>query len=165
METLRELLQLLEDKYYTGKPLESGGTSIAGSAAPALKALVGKVFKPGMKVLDYGAGKYARNADHLRKDGIETFAYDPFNGNAEAAEGWDEGKISKSISLKVNGGKKFDAGFSCFVLNVVPKNVEQDIIKEFFRASKPALKERVKFSAVPVTSCLLLEVDEIQSFL
>lgn len=67
------LRELLEDKYYTGKPLESGGTSITGGAAPALKALVGKVFKRGMKVLDYGAGKYARNADYLRGEGIDTY--------------------------------------------------------------------------------------------
>ena len=83
------LRELLEDKYYTGKPLESGGTSITGGAAPALKALVGKVFKRGMKVLDYGAGKYARNADYLRGEGIDTFAFDPFNGNAEQSEGWE----------------------------------------------------------------------------
>lgn len=67
------LRELFEDKYYTGKPLETGGTStgFGGSAAPALKALVGKIIKPGMKVLDYGAGKHARNADYLREKGLK----------------------------------------------------------------------------------------------
>jgi hypothetical protein len=53
-------------RFYAGKPLETGGTSIAGGAAPPIKFLFAKGYiKPGMKVLDFGAGKYARNADFL----------------------------------------------------------------------------------------------------
>lgn len=129
-------MKLYELKFYDGQPLEKGGTSIQGDAAPAIKALYGKVFTDDMAILDYGAGKYARNADFFRKKGIRTFAFDPFNSNAPEAEGWDEGKVADHVSAKTNGGKKFDAAFTCFVLNVVPKKVEADIIRAVERLGK-----------------------------
>lgn len=117
---------VLEDfRYYDGEPLESGGTSIQGNAAPAIQKLFKKgVFKPGMKVLDYGAGKYARNADYLRNSGLTVYAFDPFNGTG--ANGWELGNVSSTLPPR----GKFDAAFTCFVINVVPKKIEDVIIKD-----------------------------------
>lgn len=114
------LLAELKQRYYTGVPLESGGTSIPGSAAPAVKWLVDSGLVEGT-VLDYGAGKYARNADFLRDRGFKTYAFDPFNFNGK--EGWEQGAVSSILPKK-----KFDVAFSCFVLNVVPKKLEAEII-------------------------------------
>jgi len=111
---------------YKGKPIEKGATSIKGQgAAPAIRWLVEKgLIKPGMKVLDYGAGKYARNADYLRKLGCKVYAYDPFNYNTTGS-GYTMGAVTKR---KPHG--KFDVAFSCFVLNVVPVKVEREIVRE-----------------------------------
>lgn len=128
-------MDLQELLYYTGKPLESGGTSIAGDAAPAVRSLYGKQITDEMTVLDYGAGKYARNADFFRKKGIKTFAFDPFNSNTDKLlDGWKPGKVSSVIPKA-----KFDVAFTCFVLNVVPKLVEEGIIKEVNRLGKKVI--------------------------
>ena len=108
--------------YYTGQPLETGGTSIPGKAAPAIQ----KLYKQGMfdgdvTVLDYGAGKYGRNANFLRENGVNVYAYDPFNGTN--VDGWT------GVSNKLPK-KKFDIGFTSYVLNVVPVNVEEQIIAD-----------------------------------
>lgn len=113
----------LKNLYYAGEPLETGGTSIAGKgggAAPGVKWLRIQL-KNGDVVLDYGAGKFARNADYLRSEGFKTYAYDPFNFNGKA--GWEPGEVSSKLP-----SKKFDAAFSCYVLNVVPQHVEAKII-------------------------------------
>lgn len=118
---MKSFKQFLEDskRTYTGDPLETGGTSIAGGAAPAIKGLfkAGHI-KPGDKVLDYGAGKYARNANFLRENGCDVYAYDPFNGTD--ADGWE------GVSSKIPN-EKFDVVFTSFVLNVVPEHIEKDI--------------------------------------
>ena len=107
---------------YEDEPLEFGGTSIQGSAAPAVKWLFENGhIKPGQIVLDYGAGKYARNADFLRKNGCKVWAYDPFNFNGK--EGWEEGSVSDDLPEN----DIFDVAFSCFVLNVVPLREERAI--------------------------------------
>jgi len=108
--------------YYTGQPLETGGTSIPGKAAPAIQ----KLFKTGAfsgakSVLDYGAGKYGRNANFLRENGVKVYAYDPFNGTN--VDGW------VGVSNKLPK-KKFDIGFTSYVLNVVPEHVEDQIIAD-----------------------------------
>jgi hypothetical protein len=122
---MRFLNYLIERRCYTGVPLEKGGTSIQGGVAPGVKFLFDKgLVKPGMKVLDYGAGKYARNADFLRGNGVRCYAYDPFNSNG--SEGWELGSVSGALPRD----KDFDAGFSCFVLNVVPCHVEDSIVKD-----------------------------------
>lgn len=115
-------------KYYAGEPLEAGGTSISSGATPALRDLVGTLINPGMTVLDYGAGKHARNADFLRSFCIRTYAFDPHNWNCEG-DGWTRGMISPKLDLNVNDGNPFDFCFSSYVLNVVPKHVEKEIIK------------------------------------
>ena len=36
--------------------------------------------------MDFGAGKFGRNADFLRANGIKCYAYDPYNGTN--VDGW-----------------------------------------------------------------------------
>ena len=110
---------------YEGPPLETGKTSIKGGAAPAVQWLTKQgVFQPGMKVLDWGAGKVARNADFLRSLGCEVYAYDPFN--ATGGNGWEMG----SVAGEKPDPQQFDAGFSSFVLNVVPEHIEDEILRD-----------------------------------
>jgi len=110
-------------KYYEGVSLEEGGTSRAGEVSPAIMYLFNSgVFVSGDKVIDYGAGKYARNANFLRNQGIDVFAYDPYNGGS--GDGW------LKISSTLPKGEYFNVGFTCYVLNVVPKKIEQKIISE-----------------------------------
>ena len=154
------LKELLEAEFYSGKPLEKGGTSIAGDAAPAIRALYGKAIKDGDTVLDYGAGKYARNADFFRKKGIKAFAFDPFNSNATEKEGWDEGKVADAVSLKTNGGKKFSVAFTCFVLNVVPKNVEAEIIAKSEKLGKKTVHITRNMDVFDMVKSAMLKKDK-----
>jgi hypothetical protein len=114
------------NRTYTGKSVETGATSIKGQgAAPAIKWLVKKgLIRKGMRVLDYGAGKYARNADYLRAMGCKVYAYDPHNFNTHGS-GFLKGNVTKR---KPTG--KFDVAFTSFVLNVVPAKVELQIVRE-----------------------------------
>lgn len=113
-----------EKRIYTGEPLESGGTSIQGEAAPPIKTLAAKgAFSEGMKVLDYGAGKYGRNSEFLRKMGVEVYSYDPFNGTS-GVDGWSGVTTDKPTNTD------FDAVFTSYVLNVVPEHIEDGIIKD-----------------------------------
>lgn len=113
---------------YKGPAIEKGKTSIGGGAAPAVKWLAKQgVFQPGMKVLDWGAGKVARNADYLRNMGCKVYAYDPFN--ATSGNGWEMG----SVTDKKPRPQRFDVGFSSFVLNVVPEHVEDEILRDMGR--------------------------------
>lgn len=120
---------VLESKrYYKGKPLESGGTSIQGGAAPAIKWLDKQGVFTDKIVLDYGAGKYGRNANYLRKMGMRVYAYDPFNGTD--ADGWE------GVSNKLPQGMKFDVAFTSFVMNVIPHAMEDDIVATLKRFAK-----------------------------
>jgi hypothetical protein len=106
--------------YYEGKPLEGGGTSISKGMSPSLRRLVDEgIIKKGMKICDYGAGKFGANANPLRKMGIDVYAYDPFNGTG--SDGWH------GISTKLPK-EKFDLCFTSYVLNVVPEAIERSII-------------------------------------
>ncbi len=121
-----KLSELLQERTYKGDPLEKGGTSIQGQAAPAVRALLkNETIKPGMKVLDYGAGKYGRNANFLRENGVEVFAFDPYNGTD--SDGW------AGVSRKPPTGQKFDLAMSVFVMNVVPEHTEDDIVVKMRR--------------------------------
>lgn len=51
--------------FYDGRPLEQGGTSIKGKGAAPYVRRLARRLEPGTRILDYGAGKYARNADYL----------------------------------------------------------------------------------------------------
>ena len=117
---INELLEA--SRSYTGEPLEKGGTSIKGQgAAPAIKSLIKKGFFDGKTVLDYGAGKYGRNADAIRSSGAKVFAYDPFHGSG------DDGYSSVAGSIP---NEKFDIAFTSYVLNVVPENTEDQILND-----------------------------------
>lgn len=148
-----KLIELHEAKKYKGDPLETGGTSIQGQAAPPVRALVkNETITPGMKVIDYGAGKYGRNANFLREQGVEVYGYDPYNGTD--TDGW------AGVSKKPPTGQKFDLALSSYVLNVVPDHTEDEIIKtmrrlaprqihitrnmDVFESTKSALKRKDK---------------------
>lgn len=132
---MREYINIIEHalsesrRSYTGQPLETGGTSIKGQgAAPPIKWLYSKGhITNDMKVLDYGAGKFGRNSDWLREQGLEVYAYDPFNGTD--SNGWEGVSTIKPTDT-------FDVAFSSYVLNVVPEHIENDIIKEMRQLSK-----------------------------
>lgn len=120
------------NEVYTGPSLEQGGTSIRGQgAAPFIRRLA-KTLEPGTTILDYGAGKYARNADYLRKLGFTVYAYDPFNGRGH--KGYEMGAVSRLLPRR-----KFDLGLTCYVLNVVPEPVENQIMAEVAGLSKEQL--------------------------
>lgn len=107
--------------FYTGPALEQGGTSIRGNGpAPYVRRLA-RILEPGTTILDYGAGKFARNADYLRGLGFTVYAYDPFNGNGTA--GYAPGSVSTRLPRR-----RFDLVLTCYVLNVVPEPVEEEIL-------------------------------------
>lgn len=119
-------------RYYEGETLEKGKTSINGKATPGVRWLFEKGhIKPGMTVLDYGAGKYGRNSKYLREQGVDVFSYDPFNFNTErVVEGWDSGRISNAYPEDF----EFDVVLTCYVLNVVPKAIEDEIVAKCEKA-------------------------------
>lgn len=120
-------------KTYTGEPLEKGGTSISAKVSPTVKWLFKQGhIKSGQKVLDYGAGKYSRNANWLREKGCKIYAYDPFNHND--GDPWKKDGVSNKLPRH-----KFDVGLSVYVLCVVRKSEEDKIIKYLSKKSKKSL--------------------------
>ena len=115
--------------FYTGPSLEQGGTSIQGQGPAPFVRLMAEDLEPGTRILDYGAGKYARNADFLRELGFTVYAYDPFNGRGK--DGYRKGAVSKLLPLRTD----FDLGLTSYVLNVVPEKVEDDILAQVKRLS------------------------------
>jgi hypothetical protein len=110
-----------ERRTYTGDPLETGGTSIAGGAAPGVKWLEQQgAFNNAKTILDYGAGKYGRNSNYLREKGFKVYSVDPYNGSA-GANGWEAVTTNQPNT-------NFDVAFTSFVLNVVPEHIEEQII-------------------------------------
>ena len=116
-------------KIYQGEPLEKGGTSIKAGASPAVKWLVKKGhIRAGDQVLDYGAGKYARNARWLIEKGCRVVAYDPYN--------YTECACGVSVLPELPEKAKFDVGLSVYVLNVVPEYIEKRIVADMQRRCK-----------------------------
>lgn len=100
--------------------------------APGLVNLVKSGALSGAKtVIDWGAGKWGRNAKWLREMGYKVYAYDPEHG-VPGGDGWTE------VSKDKPAGKKFDVGFTSYVLNVVPEEVEQQIINELNLVARQA---------------------------
>jgi len=139
-------------KTYCGEPLEKGGTSISAGVSPTVKWLFKQGYiKSGQKILDYGAGKYSRNANWLREKGCEVYAYDPYNYNDE--DPWKKNGVSNKLTRH-----KFDVGLSVFVLCVVRKKDEKDIKKYLSKKCKKnfyvnrgtELVDSVKWSIVTV---------------
>jgi hypothetical protein len=121
-------------RFYQGKPLEKGGTSIAGKAAPPVRELFKKgLIKTGDTVLDYGAGKYGRNAEFLREKGCRVYAFDPFHGTG--ADGWE------GVSGKKPIRNFFQRSFTAYVLNVVPEYTENEVIQDVRNYTLAAGKE------------------------
>jgi len=144
---------------YAGPMISSENTSINAPPSPALKKLTGSVFKEGQKVLDYGAGKFARNADYLRDQGIEVYAYDPYNGTGE--DGWGKGVVSS----KLPQSKKFDVAFTSFVLNTVSCDEEKKILAKvsgFAPVSIHVVRNTEIFDAIK--AALVAEKDPVFSF-
>jgi hypothetical protein len=113
---------------YLGQPLEFGGTSIASKKpVPALVWLVNQgMFKTDMRILDYGAGKYGRNAEYLRQLGFSVVAVDKFNYNQAA-------NVLPESAIK---GRLFDVALTSYVLNVVPEHIENDILRKLSQITK-----------------------------
>ena len=110
---------------YQGDPLETGGTSMnfRGGVSPAVKWLFHRRhITEGMNVLDFGAGKYDRNAKFLREWGVNVWSYDPYHGYG-LHNGLD------GVSMIIRDNTRFDVVFTSFVLNVVPDHVETQILK------------------------------------
>lgn len=128
-----KLIESAERKQYKGDALEFGGTSIrATGAAPAVKWLFEKGhITEGMKVIDFGAGKYGRNAEYLKEMGCEVYAYDPYNG--KDSNGWE------GVSTTLPSDRDFDVGFTSFVLNVVPVSIENEIIRDVKQYSSKSI--------------------------
>lgn len=125
--------------FYKGTSLEVGGTSIAGKESPSVRWLYDKHIKGVGEVLDYGAGKYARNADFLRSVDVPTFAYDPYNFNCSSSEGWGVGSVSGTVCLEDNNGYLFNICLTSFVLNVLPKHEESVVIEKISKLSEKSL--------------------------
>ena len=108
---------------YQGPPLERGGTSI-NAPVNRIATLLSPFIQPGMRVLDYGAGRYARFADHFRLRGVEVYAYDPYHSSG------GDGRGTGSVVSKLPSGEEFDLAYSVYVLNVVPDHIEDKILAE-----------------------------------
>jgi|GEM_PF-2580699 len=120
------------DLTYTGPALEQGGTSI-NAPINRVVSLLDPYIKPGMKVLDYGAGKHARFADYFREKGAEVYAFDPHHSTG--GTGWEPG----SVVSKMPSGDKFDLAYSTYVLNVVPASIEDKIISKMNSLARKTL--------------------------
>jgi hypothetical protein len=119
------LKDLLEEAVYKGDPGSSSKTSRpfknAAESVKNLYNIIGNDAKsnPNYKIIDYGAGVTGRNAKFFRDLGIKTYAYD--YTHIVPPDGWT------GVSNQLPDGH-FNFGFSCYVLNVVTEEVENNII-------------------------------------
>ena len=112
------------NSYYHGKPINSGRTSISSKTHKVIIGLEKKGYFQGANlILDYGAGHYAKNADYLRKLGYSVYAYDKYNG--KLCDGWKIGNVSNKLPTDIH----FDIAYSSYVLNVVQKWEQDNILK------------------------------------
>lgn len=115
-------MNAFNDRIYRGPVFEKGGTALQScSPSPAIRYLYSRGFLSG-SILDYGAGKFGRNAIYLRNQGMTVYAYDPHHGGPEI-DGWNG--VSR---IPPDSSMRFDVGFTSFVLNVVPEYVEDEIL-------------------------------------
>lgn len=114
---------------------ERGGTSIPGGPVKPLMTIIEDLvhrdaISRSAKILDYGAGRYQRNAHPLRRLGFRVYAYDPYWGTAQS--GWiDVSDRSPQI--------KFDLVFTSYVLNVVSATEEDTILTALSRKAPRAI--------------------------
>lgn len=147
---------IMKRRTYKGSAIEKGGTSIKAGVCPAVAWLCDKGYiRSGERVLDYGAGKYGRNAQWLFERGCDVYAYDPYNFGS-----CGDGNIRVHKTLPSNGSK-IDVGLSVYVLNVVPAKEERRIIADMKRRCKrsfhivrndlaPTVKDAIKNRRQPV---------------
>lgn len=116
---LKELI--MKEAIYTGE-IDSKMTSMpTNSPAPSLVKL-SKTWPKEAVIIDYGCGQTARNAMFLRKEGFKkVYSFDPRWGtpNVNGFSG---------ITSDRPDNKKFDIGFTSFVVNVVIVNDEIEIL-------------------------------------
>jgi hypothetical protein len=130
-----ELQEVLSERYivpqesaygaYSGPDLEVGGTSRKGDEVAAIRDRIAKkgLLKEGDVILDFGAGRFARNANYLRSLGFKVYAYDPYNHNGK--DPWADDGVSKTLPKQ-----KFDVVFSSYVLNVLQTKTMEKVIRE-----------------------------------
>ena len=107
----------------------SAGTALRiDQPAPAIRR-IDNMLKPEDQILLVGAG-HGRNARWLREQGHPVFAFDPYNGDPNA-DGWT-GVTSKPVPWHL----RFEVGVTCFVLNVVPRDVARQIRKDMAERCK-----------------------------
>jgi hypothetical protein len=110
---LKLKLILEEGDHYSG-PSDSKMTSISGDVAKPITWLqsTGQFGRPdSTTIIDYGCGKAARNAAHLRTLGYKVYSYDLYWGV--------EGVDPYSAISNVLPNDSFDVGFTSYVINVV----------------------------------------------
>lgn len=115
----------MKNKYYNGKTIDSHKTAIKNySSSPGVRFLKDNGYIPDKSfILDFGAGKYPRNANYLRSLGHTVYAYDPLNG--EDIDGLSNKVMG--ISSSILPTYLFDIIITSYVLNVVPLYEEQNI--------------------------------------
>jgi len=108
--------------YYNGPEINSSKTArkFKNPVREVVELFKNGTVRPGDTVLDYGAG-YGRNAEYLRERGLTVYAYDP--SADESVDGWT------SVSGK-KPQQKFDVVLSTYVLNVVKKSIQDEILME-----------------------------------
>lgn len=116
----------LRNDFYEGPIVNTKSTSIKGRGpSPTVRFLVINDSLPKDSViLDYGAGRYSRNANFLRERGYTVYAYDPYHGEPDV-DGFDYGCISNTLP-----DRQFDIVLTVYVLNVVPRYEEINICEE-----------------------------------
>jgi hypothetical protein len=107
---------------FIGDPLELGGTAISyAGVTPAVRYLFNDGYiAGGDDVLDYGAGN-GRNAHWLRNQNVNVYSYDPYNGTD--CDGWEG--VS---NIHPSSGFIYNVVLTSYVLNVVPENIEDEIL-------------------------------------
>lgn len=104
--------------------IEQGGTAMSTrNSSPAVRYLYDQgLIRPGMTVIDYGAG-HGRNTRWLRDRDVDVYAYDPYLG-FPGHNGW------KVISDEFPVVKRVDVLLTSFVLNVLTPGDELELLKK-----------------------------------
>ncbi|MFA5024246.1 MAG: hypothetical protein WC523_04780 [Patescibacteria group bacterium] len=118
----------LKNITYCGPSLEFGKTSMfCNKPTPGINRLIKQgLLAKGLKILDYGAGKYARNTKYLVGQGFNSIAVDKFNYN-------EQYNVLKNKDIR---DLYFDVSFTSYVLNVVSEYTESRILNKLSNISK-----------------------------
>lgn len=115
------------DRVFRGTPppdttdkMKNPGSAINVTVVPYIETLLTRATGP-VYVFDFGAGQYARHANHLRAlfgDQVRVYAYDKYKANGK--DPWRDGGVSNELPA----GQRFDLVFSTYVLNVMTDEQE-----------------------------------------